>query len=140
MNITTRQIQSPRTPIPFKPKDAHEAITAKVIRMMLQYELIRVQLESNLVDLDDDQRAAKRQEAIQLRITGFRTQREAEQQEMRFTYDDELLRREAIRMAYLLVRNETEEANRIEEEVVTISVNKALYGLDDDLITFATAA
>ena len=140
MNITTRQFQSPRTPIPFKPKDAHEAITAKVIRMMLQYELIRVQLESNLVDLDDDQRAAKRQEAIQLRITGFRTQREAEQQEMRFTYDDELLRREALRMAYLLVRNETEEANRIEEEVVTISVNKALYGLDDDLITFATAA
>ena len=140
MNITTRQFQSPRTPIPFKPKDAHEAITAKVVRMMLKYELIRVQLESNLVDLDDDQRAAKRQEAIQLRITGFRTQREAENQNMPFTYDDELLRREAIRMAYLLVRNETEEANRIEEEVVTISVNKALYGLDDDLITFATAA
>lgn len=141
MNIKTRQFQSPRTPIiPFKPKDPHEAITAKVVRMMLKYELIRVQLESNLVDLDDDQRAAKRQEAIQLRITGFRTQREAEEQEMRFTYDDELLRREAIRMAYLLVRNETEEANRIEEEVVTISVNKALYGLDDDLITFATAA
>ena len=140
MNITTRQFQSPRTPIPFKPKDAHEAITAKVVRMMLKYELIRVQLESNLVDLDDDQRAAKRQEAIQLRITGFRTQREAEEQNMRFTYDDELLRREAVRMAYLLVRNEIEEANRIEEEVVTISVNKALYGLDDDLITFATAA
>jgi len=140
MNITTRQFQSPGTPIPFKPKDAHEAITAKVVRMMLKYELIRVQLESNLVDLDDNQRAAKRQEAIQLRITGFRTQRKAEEQNLRFTYDDELLRREAIRMAYLLVRNETEEANRIEEEVVTISVNKALYGLDDDLITFATAA
>lgn len=140
MNITTRQFQSPRTPIPFKPKDAHEAITAKVVRMMLKYELIRVQLESNLVDLDGHQRAAKRQEAIQLRITGFRTQREAEEQNMRFTYEDELLRREAVRMAYLLVRNEIEEANRIEEEVVTISVNKALYGLDDDLITFATAA
>jgi len=129
------------TPIaPFEPKDQHEDVTAKVIRMMLKYELIRVQLESNLVDLDSNQRALKRHEAIQLRITGFRTQREAREQGMPFTYDDDLLRREAIRMAYLLVRNETEEAQRIEEQVVAISVNKALYGMDDELIAFATAA
>jgi hypothetical protein len=43
-------------------------------------------------------------------------------------------------MAYLLVRKETEEARRIEEQVVAISVNQALYGMDDELITFATAA
>jgi len=126
--------------IPFEPKGRHEEVTAKVVRMMLKYELIRVQLESNLVDLDSNQRAARRQEAIQLRITGFRTQREAREQGMPFTYDDDLLRREAIRMAYLLVRNETEEAQRIEEQVLAISVNEALYGMDDELITFATAA
>ena len=141
MNTPTQKLRSSQTPIiPFEPTNPHEEVTAKVIRMMLNYELVRVQLESNLIDLDPNQRAAKRHEAIQLRITGFRTQREAREQGMPFTYDDELLRREAIRMAYLLVRNETEEARRIEEEVVAISVNTALYGMDDDLITFATAA
>lgn len=126
--------------IPFEPKDQHEEVTARVVRMMLRYELIRVQLESNLIDLDPNQRAARRDEAIQLRIAGFRTQRQAREQGMPFTYDDDLLRREAIRMAYLLVRKETEEARRIEEQVVAISVNQALYGMDDELITFATAA
>lgn len=132
---------STNTPIiPFEPNCEHEEVTARVVRMMLRYELIRVQIESNLIDLDPDQRAARRDEAIQLRITGFRTQRQAREQGMPFIYDDDLLRREAIRMAYLLVRKETEEARRIEEQVVAISVNQALYGVDDELIAFATAA
>ena len=124
----------------FEPKNAHEEVTANVVRMMLKYEILRVQIESNLIDLDINQRAEKRKEAIQLRIDGFRTQRESGEKGMPFTYDDELLRREGIRIAYLLVREATEEAKRIEEEVVAISVNKALYGMDDDLIEFATAA
>ena len=108
--------------------------------MMLKYEILRFQIEKNLIDLDINQRTEKRQEAIQLRIDGFRTQRESGEKGMPFSYDDELLRREGIRIAYLLLRDATEEAKRIEEHVVAISVNKALYGMDDDLITFATAA
>ena len=140
MNTPTRNLDLQTPIVLFEPKDPHEEVTAKVVRMMLKYELLRVQLESNLIDLDPNQRAAKRQEAIQLRITGFRTQRESREQGMPFTYDDELLRREAIRMAYLLARNATEEAQRIEEQVVAISVNQALYGMEDEPITFATAA
>jgi hypothetical protein len=108
--------------------------------MMLKYEILRFQIEKNLIVLDTNQRAEKRQEAIQLRIDGFRTQRESGEKGMPFSYDDELLRREGIRIAYLLLRDATEEARRIEEDVVAISVHRALYGMDDDLITFATAA
>ena len=124
----------------FEAKNAHEEVTAKVVRMMLKYEILRFQIEKNLIVLDTNQRAEKRQEAIQLRIDGFRTQRESGEKGMPFSYDDELLRREGIRIAYLLLRDATEEARRIEEEVVAISVHRALYGMDDDLITFATAA
>lgn len=131
---------SPPTLIVFEPKNSHEEVTAKVVRMMLKYETLRFQIEKNLIDLDTNQRAEKRQEAIQLRIDGFRTQREAAEKGMPFTYDDVLLRREGIRIAYLLLRGAIEEAKRIEEDVVAISVNKALYGMDDDLIKFATAA
>jgi len=126
--------------IPFEPRTQHEEVTAAVVRMMLKYELIRVQLESNLIDLDFHQRAARHHEAVQLRLTGFRTQREAREQGMPFTYDDDLICRGAIRMAYLLVRKETEEARRVEEQVVTISVDKALYRMDEEPVTFATAA
>ncbi len=128
------------TPTLFEPKNAHEEVTARVVRMMLKYEILRFQIEKNLIVLDTNQRAEKRQEAIQLRIDGFRTQRESGEKGMPFTYDDELLRREGIRIAYLLLRDATDEAKRIEEDVVAISVNKALYGMDDDLISFATAA
>ena len=141
MNTPTQNLGPSRTPIVlFEPRNPHEEVTAKVVRMMLKYEVLRVQLESNLIDFDVNQRTAKRQEAIQLRIAGFRTQRESAEQGMPFTYDDELLRREAIRVAYLLARNATEEAKRIEEEVVAISVTQALYGMEDDPITIATAA
>ena len=142
MNTPTQNLSSspPRPLTLFEPKNAHEEVTAKVVRMMLKYEILRFQIEKNLIDLDANQRAEKRQEAIQLRIDGFRTQRESGDKGMPFSYDDELLRRGASRIAYLLLRDATEEAKRIEEDVVAISVNKALYGMDDDLITFATAA
>lgn len=141
MNSPTQNLGSSETPILFfEPSNTHEEVTAKVVRMMIKYEVLRVLLESNLIDFDANQRAAKRQEAIQLRITGFRTQRQSTEQGMPFTLDDELLRRGAIRIAYLLARNATEEAKRIEEQVVTISVNQALYGMDDEVITIANAA
>jgi hypothetical protein len=142
MNTPTQNLSSspPKTLTVFEPKNAHEEVTARVVRMMLKYEILRFQIEKNLIVLDTNQRAEKRQEAIQLRIDGFRTQRESGEKGMPFTYDDELLRREGIRIAYLLLREATDEAKRIEEDVVAISVNKALYGMDDDLITFATAA
>ena len=141
MNSPTQNPEPPPNPIIlFEAKNPHEAVTAKVVRMMLTYEILRVQIEHNLIELDTNQSAAKRQEAIQLRIQGFRIQRESGEQGMPFTYDDELLRREGIRIAYLLLRGANEEAKRIEEDVVAISVNKALYGMDDDLITFASAA
>jgi hypothetical protein len=141
MNTTTQNLGTSEIPIlSFEPRNSHEDVAAKVVRMMIKYEVLRVLLESNLIDFDANQRAAKTQEAIQLRIKGFRTQRESAEQGMPFTLDDELLRRGAVRIAYLLARDSKHEAERIEEQVVTISVNQALYGIDDELLAFANAA
>ncbi len=59
---------------------------------------------------------------------------------MPFSYDEELLRREAVRIAYLLVRKAVKQARMIEEATVTISVTQALYGIDVEVINIPQAA
>ncbi|HEU4639386.1 MAG TPA: hypothetical protein VFS84_11075 [Candidatus Binatia bacterium] len=108
--------------------------------MMLRYELVRIRLESKLTDADEYQRQEMRDEAIRLWVAAFRLQQKAAETGMRFFYDDELIRREAIRIAYLLVRNAVNQARLIEEATVTISVNQALYRLDEEIISMAEAA
>ena len=141
MNFAT-QVLHPMTGsiTPFQPQNQRERIVARVIRMMLRYELVRIQLESKLTDADEYQRQEMRDEAIRLWVAAFRLQQKAAEAGMRFFYDDELIRREAIRIAYLLVRNAVNQARLIEEATVTISVNQALYRLDEEIISIAEAA
>lgn len=108
--------------------------------MMLRYELVRVQLESRLTDAHENQRLTMRDEAIRLWVNAFRLQQKASEAGMPFSYDDEIIRREAIRIAYLLVRNAVKQARLIEEATVTISVTQALYGIDAEIINVPQAA
>jgi len=108
--------------------------------MMLRYELLRVQLESRLTDADENQRLAMRDEAIGLWVNAFHLQEKASEAGMPFTYDEDLIRREAIRIAYLLVRKAVKQACLIEEATVTISVTQALYGIDEEITNILQAA
>jgi len=141
MNFPTQQLHPTTSSItPFQPQDEHEKTVATVIRMMLRYELVRVQLESGLTDADENQRLTMRDEAIRLWVNAFRLQQKASEAGMPFSYDDELIRREAIRIAYLLVRKAVKQARLIEEATVTISVTQALYGIDAEIINLLQAA
>ncbi len=141
MNFATQVLHSKTTSIkPFQPQNQRERIVARVVRMMLRYELLRIQLESKLTDADEQQRREMKDEAIRLWVAAFHLQRAAAEAGMRFSYDDQLIRREAIRTAYLLVRNAVNQARLIEEATVIISVNEALYGLDEEVTGIAQAA
>ena len=141
MNFATQQLHPATSSFtPFQPQSQHEKTVATVIRMMLRYELLRVQLESKLTDADENQRVAMRDEAIRLWVDAFRLQHKASETGMPFSYDEELLRREAVRIAYLLVRKAVKQARMIEEATVTISVTQALYGIDVEVINIPQAA
>ena len=56
---------------------------------------------------------------------------------IRVSYDDELLRQEATRIAYLLCSNQVERAMSLEEEIIMISVNHSLYGIDLEAMRIA---
>jgi hypothetical protein len=111
----------------FQPQTPAEEITARVTRMMLNYHILRVQLEGALPDLDESQRASIRQQAIDIRCEGFREEKKGQEAGHRVSYDDELLRREGTRIAYTLARGETDEAMRHEENIVAAAVHAALY-------------
>ena len=141
MNANTRNLNHHESPIiPFQPQTSDEAITAKVIRMMLNFEVLRVQLEGGRPNLTESQRVSMRQQATAIRTLGFRTEREAITAGVPLSYDDDLLRREGTRIAYLLARNAFDQAMLVEKDVITISVNKALYDIDEDRMTIAAAA
>lgn len=141
MNFATQVLHTKTTSIkPFQPQNQRERIVARVVRMMLRYELLRIQLESKLTDADEQQRRKMKDEAIRHWLAAFHLQQAAAEAGMRFSYDDQLIRREAIRTAYLLVRNAVNQARLIEEAAVIISVNDALYGLDEEVTGIAQAA
>lgn len=141
MNFATQVLYPMTTSItPFQPQNQRERIVARVIRMMLRYELLRIQLENKLTDADENRRREMHDEAIRLWVAAFHLQRRAAEAGMGFSYDDQRIRREAIRLAYLLVRNAVNQARLIEEATVTISVNDALYGPDEEMIGIPKAA
>lgn len=114
--------------IPFKPQSSDETIVAGIIRKMLHYHILRVQLEGARPWMHDQQRVFARQQAIEARRRGFAEEREAIDSGIHVSYDDELLRQEATRIAYLLSGDKVEEAMSLEEEIIMISVNHCLYG------------
>lgn len=139
--MNPQNLQSSNCPIiPFQPQTESEEVTAKVVRMMLKFEVVRVQLENGLLELNETERLTMRQDATAIRVDGFRIQRRAIDRGIKLSYDDELLRREGTRIAYLLARNAIDQANLVEEQVVAISVNQALYEIDEDYILIQDAA
>lgn len=139
--MNPQNLQSSNCPIiPFQPQTESEEVTARVVRMMLKFEVVRVQLENGLLELDETERLTMRQDATAIRVDGFRIQRRAIDRGIKLSYDDELLRREGTRIAYLLARNAIDQANLVEEQVVAISVNQALYEIDEDYILIQDAA
>ena len=121
---------------PFQPETLAEEITANVVRLMLKFEVLRVQLQTpDLIAARETERSFLRQHASTLRVEGFRAQKRAMSLGINAIYDDYLLRREGVRIAYFLARGAHNQARAIEEQVISISVNKALYDLDDDCIT-----
>ncbi len=87
--------------------------------------------------MHEKQRVRARQQAIEARRKGFAEEREAIDSGIHVTYDDELLRQEGTRIAYLLCRDQVEEAMMIEEEIITISVNHSLYATDLEAMRIA---
>lgn len=133
MNSSTRNFTGSLQPIvPFRPKTSDEKITAQVIRMMLNFEVIRVQLEGGRSGLTERQCQLMREHAIRVRVLGFRTERLATNAGVPLSYDPDLLRREGTRIAYLLARKAFHQAMLVENEVITLCVNKALYGIEED--------
>ncbi len=89
MNFATQALQPMTNSItPFQPRNQRERIVARVIRMMLRYELLRIQLENNLTDADENRRREMHDEAIRLWVAAFHLQRRAAEAGMRFSYDD----------------------------------------------------
>jgi hypothetical protein len=139
--MNPQNLQSSNCPIiPFQPQTESEEVTARVVRMMLKFEVVRVQLENGLLELNETERLTMRQDATAIRVDGFRIQRRAIDRGIKVSYDDELLRREGTRIAYLLARNAIDQATLVEEQVVAISVNQALYEIDEDYILIQDAA
>ena len=99
--------------------------------------ILRVQLEGSRPWMHEKQRVRARQQAIEARRKGFAEEREAIDSGISVSYDDELLRQEGTRIAYLLCRDQVEEAMMIEEEIITISVNHSLYGTDLEAMRIA---
>ncbi len=114
--------------IPFKPQSSDERFVAGIIRKMLHYHILRVQLEGARPWMHDKQRVLARQQAIEARRKGFAEEREAIDSGIHVSYDDEFLRQEGTRIAYLLCSDKVEEAMNFEEEIIMVSVNYCLYG------------
>jgi len=121
----------------FKPQSSDEAIVARIIRKMLHYHILRVQLEGARPWMHENQRVRARQYAIEARRKGFAKERQAIDSGIHVIYDDELLRQEGTRIAYLLCRDQVEDAMMIEEEIITISVNHSLYATDLEAMRIA---
>jgi hypothetical protein len=131
-------------PISFKARDENERQVAHVVRLMLQYWILRTMIE----------RARQQGEAVteltveyakKVRVQGFRdefisTIFLAPGQPV---FDDEKLQQAGTRIAYLLptaranfavgepdrAEELLDQVRKIEEEIVTLEVNRALYGI-----------
>jgi len=129
--ITTHNEQSTGLNfIPFRPAPGDETAVASIVRKMLHYHILRVQLEGSRPWMDNHVRLVARRRAKQVRLKGFAEEREAIDAKIRVIYDDEMLRREGTRIAYFIARDQLEEALAYEEEIVAVAVNHSLYGTE----------
>jgi hypothetical protein len=131
-------------PISFQARDENERQVAHIVRLMLQYWILRTMIE----------RARQQGEAVielmveyakKVRVQGFRDEfisiiSLAPGQPV---FDDEKLQQAGTRIAYLLptaranfavgepdrAEELLDQVRKIEEEIVTLEVNRALYGI-----------
>lgn len=116
--------------IPFRPAPGDETAVASIIRKMLHYHVLRVQLEGSRPWMDNHVRLVARRRAKEVRLKGFAEEREAVDAHIRVIYDDEMLRREGTRIAYMIARDQLAEALAYEEEIIAVAVNHSLYGTE----------
>ncbi len=131
--IATATAKDERYDLEFMPfmatTDAERHLHA-LVRRMLHYHIIRVQIEK-CKPMSEGQRAYAVHMATRARVEGFQIEREAIDSGIRVDYDDELLRQEAIRIAYAIDRGEIEAALSYEEEVITLVITRSLYGTEE---------
>lgn len=114
--------------MPFMATTAEEQQLHSLVRRMLHYHILRVQIEDCKPSMSEGQRAWAVRIATRARVEGFQIEREAIDAGIRVDYDDELLRQEAIRIAYAINRGDVEGALAYEEEVVTLVITRSAYG------------
>jgi len=122
---------------PFEPTTNQEEIVAAIVRRMLHFHIFNVQLD-NVRNIDRYVARRIRKEQTKARVEGFRMADQAIKAGVRISYDDDMLRREAIDIAYAISRFDTEDALALEEKVVAIAVTYSLYGTEP--VSMAIAA
>jgi hypothetical protein len=122
----------------FKAQNHEEQVVAGIVRSMLYYHILRTQLEGSKPWMQQQQRLVAKRYAIAIRTSGFAAERRAVEEGIRIDYDDEMLRLEGTKIAYLLCRDQIEEAMANEEMIVAISVDHSLY--ETSLEAFSIAA
>ncbi len=154
-NSQTTPLANHLTVNPFNPHSEDEAKAARIVRMMLYYWILRTKLEFDayMPTMSEGQRIRIKREAQAIRLQGFRDERDAELQmaDDMTLFDDQKLQQAGTRIAYMLPSVETSfrigdadracalltDALNLEEEIVTLTVNQALYGIDLEKVTIA---
>jgi hypothetical protein len=121
----------------FQPQSKDEEITARVARLMLEYHILRVQLEGAKPDLTDTERQDLKQKAIQIRRQGFREENKGRQERLRVAYDDEMLRIAGTRIAYVIARGDAASARKYTEQVIEITVRNPGIQVDKSDMSIA---
>jgi hypothetical protein len=138
--------------ITFKPQSEDELEAAEIIRTMLRYWKLRVTLESNFL-MAPLARTRLKRTATAIRLEGFRAERNLKLQLAQGMplFDDQELQQAGTRIAYMVARVRFlfkngdaaqaravhAEARSLEEDVITLSINRALYGIDLDKVRIA---
>ena len=141
--------------IPFKPQSEDECQAARTIRMMLHYWILRTKLgiDDDSPTMSEGQRKLIKRQGQAIRLQGFRDERNSNLQLAHgmTLFDDEILQQAATKIAYKLPSVENSfrvgdadracallsDALNVEEEIITLSVNRALYGIDLEKVSIA---
>jgi hypothetical protein len=84
---------------PFEPETLAEEITANVVRLMLKFEVLRVQLQTpDLITARETERSLLRQHASTIRVEGFRAHPPPQSLALHAKDDDDLRRRDGVRI------------------------------------------
>lgn len=139
-----QNVTQPATAI-FKPQTNEERTAANIVRMMLHYWILRVQIQ-RAAELGEWISPIARTNAQAVRVKGFRDERDCDLQLApgQTLFDDHSLQRAGTNIAYLLRSAGREfktgevdlatahlnDALAREEETVIFEVNRSLYGID----------